>query len=85
MLTIAVCAMVNTVNMVFTTSRAFPPPRFVFDRSTMLLVPPNTLGLIADSVAAMLADRSVVSLVLGYRCRPLVMFPYLGAITEGNW
>ena len=47
-LTIAVCAMVNTVNMVFTTfALSFATKGYGLDRSTMLLVPvaSNTLGL----------------------------------------
>ena len=57
-LTIAVCAMVNTVNMVFTTfALSFATKGYGLDRSTMLLVPvaSNTLGLIAIPLAAMLA------------------------------
>lgn len=89
-LTIAVCAMVNTVNMVFTTfALSFATKGYGLDRSTMLLVPvaSNTLGLIAIPLAAMLADRIGRKPVFmtGAVASSLVMFPYLGAITEGNW
>lgn len=89
-LTIAVCAMVNTVNMVFTTfALSFATKGYGLDRSTMLLVPvaSNTLGLIAIPLAAMLADRigRKPVFITGAVASSLVMFPYLGAITEGNW
>ena len=75
-LTIAVCAMVNTKG-------------YGLDRSTMLLVPvaSNTLGLVAIPLAAMLADRigRKPVFITGAVASSLVMFPYLGAITEGNW
>ena len=63
-LTIAVCAMVNTVNMVFTTfALSFATKGYGLDRSTMLLVPvaSNTLGLIAIPLAAMLADLGAIT------------------------
>ena len=89
-LTIAVCAMVNTVNMVFTTfALSFATKGYGLDRSTMLLVPvaSNTLGLVAIPLAAMLADRigRKPVFITGAVASSLVMFPYLGAITEGNW
>ena len=89
-LTIAVCAMVNTVNMVFTTfALSFATKGYGLDRSTMLLVPvaSNTLGLIAIPLAAMLADRigRKPVFIIGAVASSLLMFPYLGAITEGNW
>lgn len=89
-LTIAVCAMVNTVNMVFTTfALSFATKGYGLDRSTMLLVPvaSNTLGLVAIPLAAMLADKvgRKPVFITGAVASSLVMFPYLGAITEGNW
>ena len=89
-LTIAVCAMVNTVNMVFTTfALSFATKGYGLDRSTMLLVPvaSNTLGLIAIPLAAMLADKigRKPVFITGAVASSLVMFPYLGAIAEGNW
>lgn len=92
-LTIAVCAMVNTVNMVFTTfALSFATKGYGLDRSTMLLVPvaSNTLGLVAIPLAAMLADRigRKPVFITGAVASSLVMFPYLGALysmANGVW
>ena len=83
-LTIAVCAMVNTVNMVFTTfALSFATKGYGLDRSTMLLVPvSNTLGLIAIPLAAMLADKigRKPVFITGAVASSLVMFPYLARL-----
>lgn len=88
-ITVALCAMVNTVNMVFTTfSISFATKGHGIESSTMLWVPiaSNGLSLLAIPLWALLADKvgrkpifAAGALVAGG-----LMFPYLHAITEGN-
>lgn len=86
---VALCAMVNTVNMVFTTfSISFATKGHGIDSGIMLWVPiaSNGLSLLAIPLWAMVADRvgrkpifATGALVAGG-----LMFPYLHAITSGN-
>ncbi|WP_237235816.1 MFS transporter [Rothia nasimurium] len=86
---VAVCAMVNTVNMVFTTfSISFATKGHGIDSGIMLWVPiaSNGLSLLAIPLWATVADRvgrkpifATGALVAGG-----LMFPYLNAITSGN-
>lgn len=86
---VALCAMVNTVNMVFTTfSISFATKGHGIDSGIMLWVPiaSNGLSLLAIPFWAMIADRvgrkpifATGALVAGG-----LMFPYLHAITSGN-
>ena len=86
---VALCAMVNTVNMVFTTfSISFATKGHGLDSGVMLWVPiaSNGLSLLAIPLWAMVADRvgrkpifATGALVAGG-----LMFPYLHAITSGN-
>lgn len=86
---VALCAMVNTVNMVFTTfSISFATKGHGIDSGIMLWVPiaSNGLSLLAIPLWAMVADRvgrkpifATGALVAGG-----LMFPYLNAITSGN-
>ncbi|WP_326503784.1 MFS transporter [Rothia nasimurium] len=86
---VALCAMVNTVNMVFTTfSISFATKGHGIDSGIMLWVPiaSNGLSLLAIPFWAMVADRvgrkpifATGALVAGG-----LMFPYLHAITSGN-
>lgn len=86
---VALCAMVNTVNMVFTTfSISFATKGHGLDSGVMLWVPiaSNGLSLLAIPLWATVADRvgrkpifATGALVAGG-----LMFPYLHAITSGN-
>lgn len=86
---VALCAMVNTVNMVFTTfSISFATKGHGLDSGVMLWVPiaSNGLSLLAIPLWATVADRvgrkpifAAGALVAGG-----LMFPYLNAITSGN-
>ncbi|WP_237208573.1 MFS transporter [Rothia nasimurium] len=88
-ITVALCAMVNTVNMVFTTfSISFATKGHGLDAGVMLWVPiaSNGLSLLAIPFWALVADKvgrkpifAIGALVAGS-----LMFPYLNAITAGN-
>lgn len=88
-LTVALCAMVNTVNMVFTTfSISFATKGHGLDSGIMLWVPiaSNGLSLLAIPLWASIADRvgrkpifTTGALIAGG-----LMFPYLQAITAGQ-
>lgn len=89
-LRVAACAMVNTVNMVFTVwSLSFATSIVGLERSTMLLVSvtANAVALLAIPVASALADRvgRKPVFIIGALCSGLMMFPYLGAVSAGNW
>ncbi|GAB3275134.1 MFS transporter [Parasphingorhabdus pacifica] len=89
-LRIAAAAMVNTVNMVFTVwSLSFATNGVGLDRSTMLgvAVAANAVALGAIPLGARLADQIgrkplFISGVVG---SALVLYPYLAAISAGNW
>ena len=87
---VAVCAMVNTVNMVFTVwSLSFATSIVGLERSTMLLVSviANGVALFALPAAAVLSDRfgRKPVFITGAVGAGLMMFPYLGAVSAGNW
>ena len=87
---VAVCAMVNTVNMVFTVwSLSFATSIVGLERSTMLLVSviANGVALFAIPAAALLSDRfgRKPVFITGAVGSGLMMFPYLGAVSAGNW
>lgn len=87
---VAACAMVNTVNMVFTVwSLSFATSIVGLERSTMLLVSvtANAVALIAIPASSLLADRigRKPMFVIGSVCSGLMMFPYLGAVASGTW
>jgi MFS family permease len=87
---VAVCAMVNTVNMVFTVwSLSFATSIVGLERSTMLLVSviANGVALFAIPTAALLSDRfgRKPVFITGAVGSGLMMFPYLGAVSAGNW
>ena len=85
---VAVCAMVNTVNMVFTVwSLSFATSIVGLERSTMLLVSviANGVALFAIPAAALLSDRfgRKPVFITGAVGSGLMMFPYLGAVSAG--
>ncbi|MEY9258328.1 MFS family permease [Brevibacterium epidermidis] len=87
---VAVCAMVNTVNIVFTVwSLSFATSIVGLERSTMLLVSviANGVALFAIPAAAVLSDRfgRKPVFITGAVGAGLMMFPYLGAVSAGNW
>lgn len=87
---VAVASMINTVNMVFTVfSVSFATNGVGLDRSTMLWVPVlvNVVALGAIPVAARIADKvgRKPVFVVGTLGPAIVMYPYLWAITTGNW
>lgn len=89
-LRVAVCAMVNTVNMVFTVwSLSFATSIVGLERSTMLLVSviANAVALLAIPLAAILSDRigRKPVFITGALGAGLMMFPYLAAVSSGNW
>lgn len=89
-LRIMAAAMINTVNMVFTVfSVSFATNGNGLERSTMLWVPVvvNVVALAAIPVAGILADRvgRKPVFIAGALGPAVVMFPYLWAITIGNW
>ncbi|MDY3048286.1 MAG: MFS transporter [Rothia sp. (in: high G+C Gram-positive bacteria)] len=88
-ITVALCALVNTVNMVFTTfSISFATKGHGIDADIMLWVPiaSNGLSLIAIPFWALVADRLGRRPVFagGALLAGGLMFPYLQAITAGN-
>ncbi|MCF2586875.1 MFS transporter [Brevibacterium sp. UCMA 11752] len=89
-LRVAACAMVNTVNMVFTVwSLSFATSIVGLERSTMLLVSviANAVALLAIPAAAILSDRigRKPVFITGALGAGLMMFPYLAAVASGNW
>ncbi|WP_309131415.1 MFS transporter [Brevibacterium sp.] len=89
-LRVAACAMINTVNMVFTVwSLSFGTSIVGLERSTMLLVSvvANAVALLAIPAAALLADRigRKPVFITGALLAGGMMFPYLGAVSSGNW
>ncbi|MFP7364790.1 MFS transporter [Corynebacterium callunae] len=87
---VAVAAMINSVNVVFTVwSLSFATNIVGMDRSTMLLVPvvANLIALLAIPASGALADRigRRTVFVLGALGAGLAMNGYLGAIYSGNW
>ncbi|GAA1550671.1 MULTISPECIES: MFS transporter [Brevibacterium] len=89
-LRVAACAMVNTVNMVFTVwSLSFATSIVGLERSTMLLVSviANAIALLAIPAAAILSDRlgRKPVFIAGALGAGLMMFPYLAAVSSGNW
>lgn len=89
-LRVAACAMVNTVNMVFTVwSLSFATSIVGLERSTMLLVSvvANAVALLAIPAAALLSDRfgRKPIFITGAMGSGIMMFPYLAAVSSGNW
>lgn len=89
-LRVAVAAMINTVNVVFTVwSLSFATSVVGLDQSTMLVVPvvANAVALLAIPVSGLLADRvgRRPVFVIGSVGAGLAMSGYLGAIYSGNW
>lgn len=87
---VAFCAMVNTVNMVFTVwSLSFATSIVGLDRSTMLLVSvtANGVALLAIPAAALLSDRigRKPVFITGALTAGFMMFPYLASVSSGNW
>lgn len=89
-LRVAVAAMINTVNVVFTVwSLSFATSVVGLDRSTMLLVPvlANAVALLAIPVSGLLADRigRRPVFIIGSIGSGIAMGGYLGAIYSGDW
>ncbi|MFC7403306.1 MFS transporter [Citricoccus sp. GCM10030269] len=89
-LRIAAAAMINTVNMVFTVwSITYATNGVGLDRSTMLSVTilANAVALAAIPLVAMLADKvgRKPVFIAGVAGPALLMYPYLGSISAGNW
>ena len=89
-LRVAACAMVNTVNMVFTVwSLSYATSIVGLERSTMLLVSvtANAVALLAIPLASLLADRigRKPVFIIGALGSGLMMFPYLAAVSSGDW
>jgi MFS family permease len=89
-LRIAGAAMINTVNMVFTVfSVSYATNGVGLERSTMLWVPvcANAVALLAIPLVARLADRigRKPVFIAGVVGPAVVMYPYLAAISAGNW
>lgn len=87
---VAVAAMINSVNIVFTVwSLSFATNVVGLDRSTMLLVPvvANLVALLAIPLSGALADRfgRRPVFIIGALGGGLAMNGYLGAIYSGNW
>lgn len=87
---VALAAMINTVNMVFTVwSVSFATSIVGLDRSTMLLVPVvvNAVALLAIPFAGLLADRvgRKPVFIVGAVGSAAAMYGYLGALHSGNW
>ncbi|BAU94822.1 shikimate transport protein ShiA [Corynebacterium suranareeae] len=87
---VAVAAMINSVNVVFTVwALSFATNIVGLDRSTVLLVPvvANLVALIAIPLSGMLADRigRRPVFIIGAVGAGLAMNGYLGAIYAGNW
>ncbi|MGD7001985.1 MFS transporter [Corynebacterium halotolerans] len=89
-LRVAVAALINTVNVVFTVwSLSFATSVVGLDRTTMLLVPvvANAVALLAIPLSGLLADRIGRRPVfaIGSVGSGLAMGGYLGAIHSANW
>lgn len=89
-LRVTLAAMINTVNMVFTVfSVSFATNGFGLNKSVMLWVPVvvNLVALGAIPLAALIADRvgRKPVFIVGTLGPAVVVFPYLWAITTGNW
>lgn len=87
---VAIAAMINSVNIVFTVwALSFATNIVGLDRSTVLLVPvvANLVALIAIPLSGMLADRigRRPVFIMGAIGGGLAMNGYLGAIYSGNW
>ncbi|AGF73579.1 MFS transporter [Corynebacterium halotolerans] len=87
---VAVAAMINTVNVVFTVwSLSFATNVVGLDRSTMLLVPvaANVVALLAIPLSGALADRlgRRPVFVIGAIGSAVAMGGYLNAIYSANW
>lgn len=86
---VAICALVNTVNMVFTTfALSYATKGIGIERGTMLWVPvaSNALGLLAIPLLARLSDRvgRKPVFITGALVAGALMFPYLYMIHESN-
>ncbi|HEY4614207.1 MAG TPA: MFS transporter [Citricoccus sp.] len=89
-LRIACAAMINTVNVVFLVwSLSFATSVVGLDRPTMLLVSviANAVALVVIPFGAMLADRIGRKPVFlaGVIGPAVMMYPYLAAVSAGNW
>ena len=89
-LRVAVAAMINTVNIVFTVwSLSFATNIVGLDRSTMLWVPvvANAVALLAIPLSGALADRvgRKPVFIVGALASSFAMIGYLSAIANGNW
>ncbi|MBM7051749.1 MFS transporter [Rothia sp. ZJ1223] len=88
-LAVAMCALVNTVNMIFTTfALSYATKGIGIERGTMLWVPvaSNALGLLAIPLLARLSDKVGRKPVFigGALVAGALMFPYLYMIHETN-
>lgn len=88
-LTVALCAMVNTVNMVFTTfALSYATNGIGLDRGMMLWVPvaSNGLGLLTIPLFARLSDRvgRKPVFIAGALLASFMMVPYLWSIHSGS-
>lgn len=89
-LRIAAAAMINTVNMVFTVwSISYATNGVGLDRATMLWVTvvTNFVALFAIPLAAMASDKlgRKPVFIAGTIGPAILIYPYLAAITAGNW
>jgi MFS family permease len=87
---VAVAAMINTVNIVFTVwSLSFATSIVGLDRSTMLWVTVigNLCALVSIPLAGSAADRfgRKKVFITGALGAAVVMYPYLMAVNAGNW
>ncbi len=87
---IACAAMINTVNVVFLVwSLSFATSVVGLDRPTMLWVAvlANAVALVVIPLAAILADRAGRKpvFIAGVIGPAVMMYPYLAAISAGNW
>ncbi|WP_417218470.1 MFS transporter [Arthrobacter sp.] len=89
-LRIAAAAMINTVNMVFTVwSISYATNGVGLDRATMLWVTvvTNFVALFAIPLAGIVADKfgRKPVFVVGTIGPAVLIYPYLAAVTAGNW
>lgn len=86
---VAVCALVNTVNVAFTVwAISYATNGVGIERSTMLWVPvvSNSVGLLVIPLSAMVSDRigRKPVFILGALLSGGMMFPFLWAVSEAN-
>lgn len=86
---VAVCSLINTVNVAFTVwAISYATNGVGIERSTMLWVPvvSNSVGLLVIPLSAMVSDRvgRKPVFVLGALLSGGMMFPFLAAVSEAN-